>query len=258
MNEEVLKIDDIKVYKVPHISEIDNEKEPAKTLIVEFEKERKVLSTGDGIKIVKYVGNSSIPEPFWEKVHNYKNYKKQVFEKINISEENIALLSTGASMDNLAVAKMEFDEYYFIALTTAGAKYNAIRLGDEEADYIEKDLETYKILENGTLQKIEKTGTVNIILITNANLTEGAMAKAIITITEAKTNVFQELDIRSTKKPHLQATGTGTDSVIVVGGYGKKVGYTGGHSKIGELIAKVVKKTVKEALIKQDKLDMDN
>lgn len=109
-------------------------------------------------------------------------------------------------------------------------------------------------MNDGSLLMLEKTGTVNIILITNANLTDGAMAKAIITITEAKTTVFQELDIRSTKKPHLQATGTGTDSIIVVGGYGKEVGYTGGHSKIGEMIAKCVKKSVKEALIKQDKL----
>jgi len=254
ITEEVLKFDDLKAYKILHTVEIGEESEPTKTLVIEFGKKRKVLSTMEGFKIVKFVGNHSIPVPFWDKVHNYKEYKNQIFKKIDIDMEDIALLSTGANMDNLAVAKEEFDEFYVIALTTAGAKHNAIRLGDEEADYIEKDLKTHKIMNDGSLVPLEKIGTVNIILITNANLTDGAMAKAIITITEAKTNGFQELDIKSTKKPHLQATGTGTDSIVVVGGQGKEMGYTGGHSKIGEMIAKCVKKSVKEALIKQDKL----
>ena len=128
-------------------------------------------------------------------------------------------------------------------------------MGDEESDYIEKDFKTYRIVD-GKILEGNKVGTVNIILITNANLTDGAMARSIITVTEAKTNAFQELDIRSTKHPELQATGTGTDNVIVVKGYGRGVRYTGGHTKIGEMIAKVVKRSVKEALIKQDKLDV--
>ncbi|XRO74908.1 adenosylcobinamide amidohydrolase [Methanocaldococcus sp. 28A] len=255
MKELVYDLDDWKAYKIPHTVEIDNEIEKTKTLIIEFDKRRRVLSTREGFKVVKYVGNHSIPEKFWDKVHNYKDYENQVLNKIGIKKDDIALLSTGANMDNLAIAKEEFDEFYVIAFTTAGAKYNAIRLGDEEADYIEKDFKTYKI-KNGKLIPKEEIGTVNIILITNANLTDGAMARAIITITEAKTNAFQELDIRSTKHPELQATGTGTDNVIVVGGFGRGVNYTGGHTKIGEMIAKAVKRSVKEALIKQDKLDV--
>ncbi|XRP96546.1 adenosylcobinamide amidohydrolase [Methanocaldococcus sp. 16A] len=255
MKELVYNIDDWKAYKIPHNIEIEDEIEKTKTLIIEFDKRRRVLSTREGFKVVKYVGNHSIPEIFWDKVHNYKDYENQVLNKIGVKKEDIALLSTGADMDNLAIAKEKFDEFYVIAFTTAGAKYNAIRLGDEEADYIEKDFKTYKI-ENGKLISKEEIGTVNIILITNANLTDGAMARAIITITEAKTNAFQELDIRSTKYPELQATGTGTDNVIVVGGFGRGVDYTGGHTKIGEMMAKVVKRSVKEALIKQDKLDV--
>ncbi|NPA62384.1 MAG: adenosylcobinamide amidohydrolase [Methanococci archaeon] len=253
--EDVLKMDDWFAYKIPHTVEIDGEVENTKTLVIEFEKRRRVLSTREGFKEVKYVGNHSIPVPFWDKVHNYKDYEKQVLEKIGIKKEDIALLSTGADMDNLAVAKEEFDEFYVVAFTTAGAKYNAVRLGDEEADYIEKDLKTYKIVD-GKLVPKEEVGTVNIILITNADLTDGAMARAIITITEAKTNAFQELDIRSTKHPELQATGTGTDNIIVVKGFGKKVSYTGGHTKIGEMIAKAVKRSVIEALIKQDELEL--
>ena len=251
--ENVLKMDDWNAYKIPHTVEIEDESEPTKTLVIEFEKKRKVLSTREGFKTVNFVGNHSIPVPFWDKVHNYKDYEKQVLGKIDIKKEDIALLSTGANMDNLAVAKEEFDEFYTIAFTTAGAKFNAIRLGDEEADYIEKDFKTYKIVDGKLIPK-EEIGTVNIIVITNANLTDGALARAIITITEAKTNAFQELNIKSTKHPELQATGTGTDNIVVVGGFGKKMDYTGGHTKIGEMIAKCVKRSVKEALIKQDEL----
>ncbi|WP_292460445.1 adenosylcobinamide amidohydrolase [Methanothermococcus sp.] len=253
MIENIYKLEDWRALKIPHTVKIGDESEPTKTLVIEFNKNRKVLSTREGFKTVKYVGNNSIPVPFWDKVHNYKDYEKQVLKKIVIDKKDIALLSTGANMDNLAVAKEEFDEFYTIAFTTAGAKFNAIRLGDEEADYIEKDFKTYKIV-NGKLVEKEKVGTVNIILITNADLTDGAMARAIITITEAKTNAFQELNIKSTKYPELQATGTGTDNIIVVKGFGKKADYTGGHTKLGEMIAKCVKKSVKEALIKQDEL----
>jgi adenosylcobinamide amidohydrolase len=251
--ENIYKLDNWRALKIPHTVEIGDESEPTKTLMIEFNKNRKVLSTREGFKTVKYVGNNSIPVLFWDKVHSYKDYEKQVLEKIGINEKDIALLSTGANMDNLAVAKEEFDEFYTIAFTTAGAKFNAIRLGDEEADYIEKDFKTYKIV-NGKLVEKEKVGTVNIILITNADLTDGAMARAIITITEAKTNAFQELDIKSTKYSELQATGTGTDNIIVVKGFGKKADYTGGHTKLGEIIAKCVKRSVMEALIKQDEL----
>ena len=253
MIENIYKLDNWRALKIPHTVEIGDESEPTKTLMIEFNKNRKVLSTREGFKTVKYVGNNSIPVLFWDKVHSYKDYEKQVLEKIGINEKDIALLSTGANVDNLAVAKEEFDEFYTIAFTTAGAKFNAIRLGDEEADYIEKDFKTYKIV-NGKLVEKEKVGTVNIILITNADLTDGAMARAIITITEAKTNAFQELDIKSTKYSELQATGTGTDNIIVVKGFGKKADYTGGHTKLGEIIAKCVKRSVMEALIKQDEL----
>ena len=255
MIEKVLEMDDWKAYKIPHTVEIDDMVENTKTLVIEFENRRRVLSTREGFKEVKYVGNHSIPVPFWDKVHNYKDYESQVLNKIGIKKEDIALLSTGANMDNLAVAKEEFDEFYVVALTTAGAKHNAIRLGDEEADYIEKDFKTYKIVDGKIVPK-EEIGTVNIILITNANLTDGAMARAIITITEAKTNAFQELNIRSTKHPELQATGTGTDNIVVVKGFGRGVDYTGGHTKMGEMIAKAVKRSVIEALIKQDEIKL--
>ena len=40
-------------------------------------------------------------------------------------------------------------------------------------------------------------GTINVIILTNAKLTDAAMARAIITVTEAKTAALQDLKIKS-------------------------------------------------------------
>jgi len=81
------------------------------------------------------------------------------------------------------------------------------------------------------------------------------MARAIITTTEAKTAALQDLDIKSTYSSKYQATGTGTDNIIVVSGKtGKPLTLTSGHTKIGELIGGTTKEAVTEALKKHDVL----
>lgn len=70
---------------------------------------------------------------------------------------------------------------------------------------------------------------------------------------KAKTAAFEDLKVPSSYTKNVQATGTGTDSMIVVSGTkGPRVTYTGGHSRIGELIGKAVYKAVVEALGKQN------
>jgi len=79
------------------------------------------------------------------------------------------------------------------------------------------------------------------------------MTRAIICATEAKTAALQDLDIRSHYTPLVnQATGTGTDNMIVVQGTGIRIKNAGGHSKMGELIAKAVYSGVKGAIYRQN------
>ena len=79
------------------------------------------------------------------------------------------------------------------------------------------------------------------------------MARAVITATEAKTAAFEDLKVPSSYTKGVQATGTGTDSMIVVSGTaGPMVTYPGGHSRIGELMGKAVHEAVMEALEKQN------
>ncbi len=222
-----------------------------KTLIVQFPERRRVLSTIDAFMDVMGVINHSAHPLLWKKVCEElktkdevggKVYLRQIKDKIaemmGIRSEDIAQMATAADMDNLAVVTKRFKPFVVNTLVTAGAKTNAIRTGVDEGTHVE-----------GEAPK----GTVNILIITNARLTDGAMARAIVTATEAKTAAFEDLKVPSSYTKDVQATGTGTDSVIVVSGTsGPKVTYTGGHSRIGELIGRAVYEAVIEALGKQN------
>jgi adenosylcobinamide hydrolase len=214
------------------------------TLIVGFKEKRKVLSTFDGYRNVKYVGNNYTPLVLSQRtMMNYKKFKRRLPLSLGIQPRDIAFLSTGVSMDNLAVCEKTYEELKVCCLATAGAKGNALRTGVDKADYVER---------KGKF--VQTAGTINILLFTNLALTAGAMARAIITATEAKTAALQDLNVKSTYSLN-QATGTGTDNIIVVSGkVGKPLLLTSGHTKIGELIGVTAKVAVGEALKKHDGL----
>jgi len=222
-----------------------------KTLIVKFPERRRALSTIDAFVDALAVVNHSAQPELWKDVceslkteHEVggKVYSREIKNKIaanlGVRVEDIAQMATAADMDNLAVVTKTHKPFIVTALVTAGARSNALRTGVDEGRHIEGE---------------KQGGTVNIIVLTNARLTDGAMARVIITATEAKTAAFEDLKVPSTYTKNVQATGTGTDNVIVVSGTGApKVTYAGGHSKIGELIGKAVYEATMEALIKQN------
>jgi len=213
-----------------------------KTLLISLEDKCRVLSTREGYKEVSFVANHYNSRPLWDYMHRHRQeFEKWLPDILGISPERIAFMTTAADMDNLAFCESNYQEFKVCCLATAGAKDNAQRMGVDKAGQVERDDEFESL-----------SGTINIILLTNATLSDGAMARAIITATEAKTAALQDMDIRSTYTPENQATGTGTDNVIVVSGNGPLVKYTGGHAKMGELIGIVVKRAVAEAIEKQN------
>ncbi len=212
-----------------------------KTFLASFTKERRCLSTREGFKKVKVVANNYNPPPLWEFVHqNYNAYVNKILSDLNLSSAKTAMLLTGADMDNFALKKEEYLEFKVFALVTAGTKSNAQRIGIDRAGSLERD------------GRFETLGTINVIVLTNALLSEGAMARGMITLTEAKVVALEDLDIRSSYNPEIRATGTGTDNAIIVSGQGARIDYLGGHSKMGELMAKAVTSAVKEAIFKQN------
>lgn len=223
-----------------------------KTLVLLFEGERRAFSTNEGFLKVKAAINHSAHPEIWKKVCEelktkekaggivyIEKIKRDLATSLGLKPEEVAELATAANIDNLAIVTKEFAPYLVTALVTAGAKTNALRTGVDEGSYMEN--------------KEQGPGTVNTIILTNALLTDGAMARAVITATEAKTAAFQDLNVPSSYTKGIQATGTGTDSIIVVSAKeGPKVKYTGGHSKIGELIGKAVYEAVCLGLERQN------
>ena len=208
-----------------------------KTLLLSFDGPRRALSTMEGFKEVRFVGNHYDPSELWDYLHeHFEEHRNWLPQALGLPPEESAFLFTGADMDNLGVGEESFEELKVCCLATAGVKSNALRAGVDKAGS-------------------QSVGTINLILLTSAALTDGAMAEAVITATEAKTSILQDLDIRSSYSPHLQATGTGTDNLIIVSGDGPLITYTGGHAKIGELIGVTVRRAVAEALAKQEGIE---
>ena len=178
-----------------------------------------------------------------------KRIQEKTAQRLGMRSEDIAMMATAADMDNMAVVTKMFKPFVVTVLATAGAKGNALRTGVDEGTYIEPD----PAFEKPQDLTSPHAGTVNIMVLTNARLTDGGMARAIITATEAKTAALEDLQVPSTYTKGVQATGTGTDSMIVVSGTsGPLVTYPGGHSRIGELMGKAVYEAVVEALGKQN------
>jgi len=216
------------------------------TLLVSFVQKRQVLSTLDGLKRVNHVANTYVPSPLSEQImtlEKYQKFQKRLPLTLGITPKDIAFMSTGVDMEKLAVCEKSYEDFHVCCIATGGARNNALRTGVDVGGWVEKSA-SFQVA----------SGTINIVLLTNVVLTEGAMARAIMTATEAKTAALQDRDVRSTAIPQVQATGTGTDSMIVVSGTDDKniIQHTGGHTKMGELIGAAAKTAVTEALRKHD------
>jgi adenosylcobinamide amidohydrolase len=213
------------------------------TLLVSFNHKRRLISTVDGYREVRYVANSYQPDELSKVImENYAAFEEDFPKTLGIPRSDLSFLSTGANMNNVAVCERSFQGRRVCCLATGGIG-NALRSGVDKVDWVE---------QNGSYAKT--LGTINIIILTNVTLSDGAIARSIITATEAKSAALQDMDARSSASPENQATGTGTDNMIVVSGIDpdKIVRYTGGHTKMGELIGATTKIAVAETIKKHE------
>jgi len=217
-----------------------------RTLVVDLAEPMQVLSTLEGLRQdITTVGNHYLPPATWNLVHHLGSveFGKRVGNLLARPAETTSLLFTGADLDHLVRQSVSFKEMKVTALVTAGVSSNAVRMGAEEGRY-------YELGKSG---ESAKPGTINIILLSNLRLTPRAMTRAVISACEGKSAALQDLDVRASSNPaFLQATGTGTDNVIVVEGRGRTIEHAGGHSKMGELIARAVYEGVIEAVRRQN------
>lgn len=218
-----------------------------KTLVVRFAGERRALSTSDGPLTAQAAINHAAHPQLWHRLgSDGKQYdeatRQAIAERLHLPPTAVARMSTAADLDNLAVVTRRYGPLTVSVLATAGARSNAIRTGVDAGVYIE-----------GADPEKRPAGTINIMVLSNIELSDAALARALITVTEGKTAALEDLKVPSSYSKSLQATGTGTDSIVVVSGTAApRATYTGGHSRIGELIGKATYAAVVEALGKQN------
>ena len=219
-----------------------------KSIVLVFSGPRKVLSTslynGGYHEDFEAVFNRDMTQgsgmPCESFAPTYVESMKIVAERLGLAPELTSGMGTAAHMENASIVSRSYKELTVTAIVTGGVETNGGRVGDP-ASY-------YKTAE-------KKCGTINIMLVIDADLPPGILARALVTCTEAKTAALQELMAPSRYSAGL-ATGSGTDQTIVVANSESPLFFEGAgkHSKLGELIGLAVMAAVKEALKKQSGL----
>lgn len=179
-----------------------------------------------------------------------RHYQSALLAEHGLTDRAAAGLGTAANMNNLCVAEERYLDLAVVAIATGGVEGNAARAGDP-ASYHEY---------GGAFQRIgtigpERQGTINVMLAINTPLIPGALVRAVMTATEAKSALLQELSIPSRQSPSL-ATGTGTDQIAVMAPVEGAAPLTsaGHHGKLGELIARATGRAIRETLVLQNGL----
>lgn len=222
------------------------------SISVFFEKPRKVLSTsllngGYREDLTGVFNHNCGPDDGSHctlRAATYQEHMRLLARGAGLDPDRTTGMGTAARMENVAIVVKEYRELVVTAIVTAGVEGNGGRVGDPTQHY-------YPVEKTAA----HKPGTINILLILDADMAAGTMARALVTCTEAKTAVLQELMVGSLYSTGL-ATGSGTDQSIVLANPQSPLYFEGAgkHSKLGELIGLAVKQAVKEALLKQNGL----
>jgi adenosylcobinamide amidohydrolase len=154
-----------------------------------------------------------------------------------LTSEGLNLSSVGL----LTAAKLEYCQFVFrkengikiLAVVSAGTS-NALNASEKSPTEYTGEVRV-------------PPGTINTILITDALLLDECMVASVIMATEAKSAALFDLGVKSIATGN-QATGTGTDAIVIVSGDGRKMKYAGGHTKYGQLLGESVYTGVQKAL----------
>ncbi len=228
-----------------------------KALILEFQNRRRVISTSlwlGGIRDdLKTIYNLDLKDENGQcqiEEEDYGEALKNIAVKLGLDPLFTAGMTTAVFMDDMAMSTAVAGELWVTAIVTGGIERNGGCAGDPGS------------YDEGKDGYIDLTGTINIIVTTNASLAPGTITQALTTVIEAKAAAVRQLRLPSLYSLEL-ATGSGTDGVFVVSDItssGCCRRDAGKHSLLGELIGRAAKTAVVEALVKHSSpanLDMD-
>jgi adenosylcobinamide amidohydrolase len=174
-------------------------------------------------------------------------YHDSVCDELGLPIDATVVMGTAANMQYAALSTRQDDDVMVAAVVTAGVQTNATCAGDPAG---------WRETSNGTAQAAAVAGTVNTILLVNRPLTPAALARTVVTMTEAKSAALQRLAVPSCYSSDL-ATGTGTDQFCIAApsrGDGPLTSASP-HMKFGEILALAVREATAEALRWQNGLE---
>ena len=186
-----------------------------------------------GRKQVKAVLNVGVPEGYNDRSLHLDPLEliTSSAAKIGFTKDYLAMV-TAAKIKNYSFVTKKIDDFSVSVAATAGCKH-----GESSGE----EMDVQEIL-----------GTINIIVLIDANPTDSCMVASLITATEAKSAALRDLDVRSLYTGD-SATGSITDSVTIASTHqGKVISYGGPASKLGKIVGSCTRKAVTEALIKQE------
>ena len=190
-----------------------------------------------GSKQVKAVLNVGVPEGYNDRSLHLDPLEliTSSAAKLGFTKDYLAMV-TAAKIQNYSLVTEKTDDFSVSVAATAGCKHG--ESSGEEMD----------------VQEIR--GTINIIVLIDANPLDSCMVASLITATEAKSAALRDFDIRS-RYTGDSATGSITDSVTIVStSQGKTISYGGPASKLGKAVGYCTRKAVTEALMKQEPIGL--
>jgi adenosylcobinamide amidohydrolase len=168
-----------------------------------------------------------------------ERYHSSVCEELGLPAELTATMGTAANMSYATIRQCGDDTISVAAVVTAGVQGNASCAGDP----------TTWTETPAALSTTSPVGTINIQVLLSCPVTQGALSRAVVTMTEAKTAALQQLAVRSRYSLDL-ATGTTTDQFCVAaplqGDPPRR--YTSTGTKLGEYLGVAVRDATLEAL----------
>jgi adenosylcobinamide amidohydrolase len=179
--------------------------------------------------------------------HGQEAYHDVVCQEIGVPADMSAVMGTAANMHYAAIVSEEDAGVQATAIVTAGVHGNATCAGDPAA---------WRETSDGVLKVPLVAGTINTMLLIDAPMTMAALARSVMTMTEAKSAALQRLAVPSRYSADL-ATGTGTDQFCLAAPLDARRPLTSAspHMKLGEIIGLAVRNATLEALRWQNGLE---
>jgi alpha-ribazole phosphatase CobZ len=204
-----------------------------RALVITSEAQLRTLSSAilnGGLVHARSIVNYHVPSNFSHP--NPEAFLKRAISRLGLPGPVVGLM-TAVNIKNLSV-KGDDEGVPVCCLATAGLSY-PVAAGDR-------------------ISYTSHRSTVNIILIVDGDLNGSATVGAVKTATEAKTLALRDLDVRS-RFSREGASGTTTDALCVAcTGRGKVLNYSGTATNLGQKIARLVRRSVEEAVQKEDGL----